>query len=44
MKKYQLNLKRILNLALSNNVALPWLQRHKKSEQKMLINVAKTQI
>jgi len=42
--KYQLNLNRILNLALSNNVALPRLQRHKNSEQKMLINVGKTQI
>jgi len=29
---------------LSNNVALPWLKRHKNSEQKMLINVGKTQI
>jgi len=44
MKKYQPNLEKILNLALSNNVALPWLQRHKNSEQKMLINVGKTQI
>jgi len=44
MKKYKLNLKRIKNMALSNNVALPWLQRHKNSEQKMLINVGKTQI
>jgi len=44
LKKYQLNLKRIQNLALSNNVALPWLQRHKNSEQKMVINVGKTQI
>jgi len=44
MKNYQLNLKIIENLALTNNVALPWLQRHKNSEQKMLINVAKTQI
>ena len=44
MKKYQHNLNIILNLALSNNVALPWLQPHKKSEQKMLINVGKTQI
>ena len=44
MKKYQLNLKIIWNRALLNNVALPWLQRHKNSEQKMLINVGKTQI
>ena len=44
MKKYQLNLKRIQNLALSNNVALPWRQRHKNSEQKVLINVGKKQI
>ena len=44
MKKYQLSLKRIQYLALSNDVALPWLQRHKNSEQKMLINVGKTQI
>ena len=44
MKKYQLNLNIIQNLALSNDVALPWLQRHKNSEQKMLINVGKTQI
>ena len=44
MKKNQLNSKRIENLALSNTVALPWLQRHKNLEQKMLINVAKTQI
>jgi len=36
MKKYQLNLKRIQNLALSHNVALP--------QQKMLINAGKTQI
>jgi len=43
MKKYQLNLKRIWNLALSNDVAPPWLQRHKNSER-MLINVGKTQI
>ena len=42
--KYQLNLKRIQNLALSDNAALPWLQRHKNSEQKMLINVGKIQI
>jgi len=42
--KYQLSLKGILNLALSNNVVLPWLQRHKNSEQTMLINVGKTQI
>jgi len=42
--KYQLNLKIIWNIALSNNVALSWLQRHKNSEQKMLINVGKTQI
>jgi len=32
MKKYQLILKRIWNLALSNNAGLPWLQRHKNSE------------
>jgi len=44
MMKYQLNLKRIKNLALSNNVALPWLQRLKNLEQKMFINVGKTQI
>jgi len=44
MKKYQLNLKRIQHLALSNDVALPWQQRQKNSEQKMLINVGKTQI
>jgi len=42
--KYQLNLNRIQNLALSSNVALPWLQCHKNSEQKMLINVGKIQI
>jgi len=41
MKKYQLSLKRIKNLALSSNVALPWLQRHEYSEQKMLINMGK---
>ena len=29
---------------MPNTVALPWLQRHKNSEQKMLINVGKTQI
>ena len=44
MKKYQLNLNRIENLTLSNNVALPWLERHKNSEQKMLIYVVETQI
>ena len=44
MKKYQLNVNRIWNLALSNNVELPWLKRHKNSEQKMLINMGKTQI
>jgi len=31
-------------MALPNNAALPWLQRRKNSEQKMLINVDKTQI
>jgi len=30
MKKYHLSLKIITNLALAANVALPWLQRHKK--------------
>jgi len=43
-KKYQLNLKRIWNLTLLNNAALPWLHGCKNSEQKMLINVGKTQI
>jgi len=40
----KLSLKRIKNLALSNNVALPWLQRYKNSELMVLINVGKTQI
>jgi len=35
---------KIWDVALSNNVALPWIQRHKNWEQTMLINVGKTQI
>ena len=41
MKTYQLNLKIIYKLALPNNLALPWLQRHKNSEQKFWITWAK---
>jgi len=36
--------KNFLNLALSNDIALPWLQSHKNAEQKVLIKVGKTQI
>ena len=31
-------------MALSNNVALLWVQGQKNSEQKILINMEKTQI
>jgi len=44
MKIYQLSLKIIKNLALSDIVALPRLQRHENLEHKILINVGKTQI
>jgi len=41
MRKYQINLKRIKNLAVSNNAALPWPQRHKSQNRSCWLTWAK---